>query len=123
MIKSKMLSEYDIKDYQVSSEGRKYDMKIGVCGIFDSMTVHWDYYTISYISVNSAVRLTADLAKSSNLMSIMSNDISNVRSYFRKFETQHEAEAFLKEFKLKWETGSNNTTQEVREEKLNEILK
>lgn len=122
MIKSKILSQYDVKDYQVTSEGKKYDMKIGVCGIFDSNSIHWDYYAISSISINGNLKLTSDLSKNSNVSSIIVNDISYVRSYYRKFDTQLEAENFLKDFKLKWETASNNTTQVVRDEKLKEIL-
>lgn len=123
MIKSKILSEYDLKDYQVSLDSKKHDMKVGVCGVFDTTTIHWDYYAISFITVNSNMKLTTDLSKNSNnMMSVMSADISNVRSFFRKFETQHEADVFLKDFKLKWETASNNTTQVVRDEKLKEIL-
>lgn len=123
MIKSKMLSEYDVKDYQVNSEGRKYDMKIGVCGVFDTLKVQWEYYAVSYIVVGSLIRLSSDLAKTSMSLSVLTNDISNVRSYFRKFENQNEADSFLKDFKLKWETASNNTSQVIRDEKLNEILK
>lgn len=122
MIKSKILSEYDVKEYQCVYEGKKHDMKIAVCGIFDSIAIHWDYFAVSFITVNGTMRLTSDLGKSANIPITMNGDIGNVRTYFRKFETQHEAESFLKEFKLKWETASNNTAQVVRDEKLKEIL-
>jgi hypothetical protein len=122
MIKSKILSEYDLKEYQCVYEGKKYDMKIAVCGVFDSISIHWDYFAVSFITVSGTMRLTADLSKNTNMISTMTSDIGNVRSFFRKFETQHEADSFLKDFKLKWETASNNTTQVVREEKLKEIL-
>ena len=29
---------------------------------------------------------------------------------------------FIQEYKIKWETGSNNTTEELRDQKLDELL-
>lgn len=120
MIKTKLLSEYDLKDYQITYDGKQYDMKIGVCGIFDSLKVHWQYYAISYIK--SSNRLCADLCTNQMVHSTMSNDVGNIRSYYRKFDTQQEAEGFLKDFKVKWDNASNNSSQVIRDEKLNEIL-
>jgi hypothetical protein len=122
-IRSRILFKVDVENYNISYDGKSYPLKVGVCGIFDTTSVHWDYYAISFFDLNSGNRLCADLAKSStNITSTFSPDITNIKGYFRKYETQQEAEVFLNEFKIKWETGSNNTTQEIREEKLKEIL-
>lgn len=122
MIKSRILSQFDVKNYTVIYDTKNFDLKIAVCGVFDSVNIHWEYYAISFISGNNFSRLTADLTKSTSINSTFSFDVSNVKGYFRKFENQHEAEAFLNDFKLKWETGSNNTSQVIRDEKLNKIL-
>lgn len=43
--------------------------------------------------------------------------------YGRLVQTFEEGRKFCDEFKMKWETGSNNTTSEQRDKKLEEILK
>lgn len=124
MIKVKQLSVFSLKDYENQYEGKKIKIELATYGIFDSINIHWEYYAISMASIGGVYRPTGDLSKSSLSTSVLSSlDASNIRSYYRKFETQVESDNFLKEFKLKWETASNNTTQIVRDEKLEEILK
>ena len=42
--------------------------------------------------------------------------------YGKEFKTKEEGIKFIQDYKIKWETGSNNTTQEVRAKKLDDIL-
>jgi hypothetical protein len=45
-----------------------------------------------------------------------------ITRYGKKFETKEEGVKFIQEYKIKWETGSNSTTQEVRDQKIDDIL-
>ena len=42
--------------------------------------------------------------------------------YGKEFKTKEEGYKFIQDYKIKWETGSNNTTEEVRDQKLDELL-
>lgn len=46
----------------------------------------------------------------------------NVKGYGKPFKTKEEGIAFIQEYKDKWEYGSNDTRQERREEKINDVL-
>jgi hypothetical protein len=67
---------------------------LGVYGIFSTTKVEWKYYVISY----------------------------KTNANGREYKTVDDAKKFIQEYKVKWETGSNNTTQEVRAKKLDDIL-
>jgi hypothetical protein len=49
--------------------------------------------------------------------------LENIAKYGRLVQTFEEGRKFCDEFKMKWETGSNNTTSEQRDKKIEEILK
>jgi len=46
----------------------------------------------------------------------------NKRRYGKEFKTKEEGYKFIQDYKIKWETGSNNTSEEVRDQKLDELL-
>ncbi len=46
----------------------------------------------------------------------------SITKYGKKFETKEEGIKFIQDYKIKWETGSNNTIQEVRDQKIDDIL-
>lgn len=79
MIKLKILSEYDVKEYQVTFNGKNHDMKIGTYGIFDTISVHWDYYAVSFIRIGGDLKLVSDLSTSLNASSSISNDVSSLK--------------------------------------------
>jgi len=100
-------------------EGTKSDISLRIVGLFDTITMIWTYHVVSTGTWGAnRVELTPDLHDR-----VYSGEytLNNVKSHGRKFDTQQEAESFVNEFKIKWETASNNTLQEVRDEKLKEL--
>ncbi len=47
--------------------------------------------------------------------------IENILLHAKKFDVMEDAKKYIDDFKIKWETGSNNTIQEVRDQKLKEL--
>ena len=56
------------------------------------------------------------------IFSLFKSFISEIKSYGKKFANADEGRKFIEEYKCKWETGSNETTQEMRDKKIGEIL-
>jgi hypothetical protein len=109
MNKGRFLYEEKIKDHS----------SLGVYGIFSTTKVEWKYYVISYIinSSSNKITLTSELCSYTQEATFDSIDRQG-----KEYKTVEEAKQFIQEYKVKWETGSNNTTQEVRSKKLDDIL-
>lgn len=91
------------------------DLNISLYGIFDTHKVKWNYYLISISKKNK--ELTDDICSKK----VPANQW-NVKMYGKQVNSIDEGVNYLKDFKLKWETGNNNTTAEIRDEKINKIL-
>lgn len=118
MEKGKFLYTTTIKDYQRA----KVDVKFSVYGLFNTEKVTWSYYVISHIPTTSPSgagtgALTCDICRYDQQLTQ-----DNIKSYGMKFNTKEEGIAFIQEYKDKWEYGSNDTRQERREEKINDVL-
>ena len=115
MQKEKFIYKSKIKDYK--SNG--LDVDLGVYGIFDTKKVKWSYYIISYTTdPQGNLRLTEDVcARASN-----NTTYDTVESFGKQVANKEEGVKFIEEYKCKWETGSNETTQEMRDKKIGEIL-
>jgi hypothetical protein len=113
MPRGKFLYSTKIKDY-ITSRGDQ--IEFSVYGVFDTTKVLWDYYVISHVNN----KLTSDLCNL-HLMNVDSITTSNVRCG-RKFETKEKGIEFIQDFKIKWETGSNDSKSELRDKKINEII-
>ena len=48
--------------------------------------------------------------------------IGNVIGYGKKFTDIDEAKEFIMNYKSKWESGLNNTTQAIRDKKIDDVL-
>jgi hypothetical protein len=108
MNKGRFLHEEKIKDHS----------NVGVYGIFSTTKVEWKYYVISYnATANGGLKLTSELCSY-----VQEATFESVARYGKEYKTVEEAKQFIQEYKIKWETGSNNTTQEVRAKKLDDIL-
>ena len=108
MNKGRFLHEEKIKDHS----------NIGVYGIFSTTKVEWRYYVISYnASANGGIKLTSELCGYAQEATL-----DSVNRHGKEYKTVDDAKKFIQEYKVKWETGSNNTTQEVRAKKLDDIL-
>lgn len=115
MKRGKYLHIEKIKDHKNSNN---IDINLAVYGIFDTEKVKWRYYVISYYAQqNGGVRLTNDVCSYAT-----DGNLESVSRYGREFTTKEEGIKFTKEYKIKWETGSNNTTEELRDKKLDDIL-
>ena len=92
---------------------------LGVYGIFNTIKVEWKYYVISYIIKSSSnnIFLTSEICSYSQEATF-----DSVRRYGKEFKTKEEGVQFIQDYKIKWETGSNNTTEEIRDKKLDDIL-
>lgn len=114
MYKGKLLYKAEIKDYKFGS----HDIKLGVYGLFNTEKVLWTYYVISYyLDANNYIKLSEDICGR-----YIDGTYDNIRSFGKKFDTIEEGKKFIEEYKCKWETGSNETTQEIRDKKIGDIL-
>ena len=120
MIKSKMISSMELKDYIYDGS----PVKIFMYGLFDTEKILWTYYvTLIYkSSTSSSIRILGDLVSSSG-NETGDDSIGSLRRLGKMFKEYTDGETFMNTFKTKWESGSNNTTQEMRDKKLEEILK
>ena len=108
MNKGRFLYEEKIKDHS----------NLGVYGIFSTTKVEWKYYVISY-SINSSsnkVTLTSELCGYTQEATF-----ETIYRQGKEYKTVDDAKKFIQEYKVKWETGSNNSTQEVRANKIEAI--
>ncbi len=108
MNKGRFLYEEKIKDHS----------NLGVYGIFSTTKVEWKYYVISYnTTANGGVKLTPELCSYAQEATY-----ETIARQGKEYKTVEDAKKFIQEYKVKWESGSNNTTQEVRAKKLDDIL-
>ena len=114
MQKGKFIYKSKIKEYK--SNG--VDVELGIYGIFDTKKVKWYYYIISYsIDPQNNIRLTEDVCGRSGTATY-----DMIEAYGKQVANKEEGVKFIEEYKCKWESGSNETTQEMRDKKIDEIL-
>lgn len=89
--------------------------KLVVYGLFDTQKVHWTYYAVS--TGTNGRTLSQHICNSFSEV-----DESNIKRYGKIFEYKEDAIKYIDDFKIKWETGSNQTVQEKRDKKLGDIL-
>ena len=106
MIVKKILYQIEVKDLYC---------KLVVYGLFDTLKVYWEYYAVSTGTNGSS--LSQHICNT-----FTSVDESSIKRYGKLFEYKEDAIKYIDDFKTKWETGSNQTIQEKREEKLNDLL-
>ena len=95
------------------------DINVGVCGIYktDSGTGKWRYYAISYTTNSTKSILTNDWHQYN-----MDATLQNIKTHSKEVSSIEDGKKMCDEFKSKWMSGSNNTTEYIRDEKLKEIL-
>jgi hypothetical protein len=97
------------------------EVNVGVYGIFttsNSGNGNWKYYLISYKKQpNSNFRLTSEWHSYS-----MEGSYDSIEKHAKEISSVDDGKKICDEFKMKWITGSNDTIQHIRDEKLNEIL-
>jgi hypothetical protein len=113
MIRSKILNSTSPKD--LTTDGKQVELV--TIGLFSTTTQLWKYYVCSVVGSNNNYKMTTDLH---TFASTATND--NVESYGKQFKTVDEAKKFIDNFRDKWETGSNEPKQEVRDAKIKDIL-
>jgi len=95
---------------------------VGVYGIFNSTPGNgvWRYYLISFTqdAVGKIKQLTPEWVGD-----FFGATIANVIRYSKEIQNLEDGIKACDEYKTKWVTGSNNTVQQKRDEKLTEILK
>jgi hypothetical protein len=111
--------------YTTKVDGMKsggLDVNVGIYGIFksDASKGHWDYYLISYkITVSGDFKLTNEWHSSCPI----ETTYETIMRHSKSVSSIDEGRKICDEYKLKWTSGSNDTIQERREEKISEILK
>jgi len=118
MIRFKELSVCNPQGLSSVQDGVKSDISLRIIGLFDTIKMLWTYHVVSTGTWIGKIRLTSDLH--TNMYSDVYT-VDNIKLHGRKFNTRQEAESFINEFRVKWETSSNNTIQEIRDEKLKEL--
>jgi len=111
---------YSIKIDGMKSDG--LDVNVGVYGIFksDSGKGNWKYYLISYV-VNSSgdIKLTSEW----HGYAPMETTYESIGKYSQVVNSIDDGKKICDDYKMKWVSGSNDTLQERREEKISEIFK
>jgi hypothetical protein len=104
--------------YETDIQGQNY--KLGVYGIFDTQKVRWTYHVISYEKKAGGagnIMLTYAICGT-----YKQPEYSDIRKYGKQFETKELGQKFIEDYKMKWESGSNITKQEMRDRKIDDIL-
>ena len=97
------------------------DLELGVYGLFNTEKVLWTYYMISYYkNVKGVITLTDDVC---SVPYTLEASHEYIRRYGRNCTTMEDGKQYLETFKMKWDSGLNNTTSEMRDKKLDELLK
>jgi len=97
------------------------DLELGVFGLFNTEKVLWTYYMISfYKNSKGDIFLTDDVC---NVAYVVEATFEYIRKHGKPCTTVDEGKQYLEMFKMKWDSGSNNTTSEMRDKKLDELLK
>jgi hypothetical protein len=65
--------------------------------------------------------ITNDLKDGGYETPINTLTIDSIKRYGIKFDSQDDAKKYILDFEMKWESGSNNTIQEIRDKKLKEL--
>ncbi len=114
MIRHKYLHTIIPKDLKYDG----YDVTLSVIGLFNTETQQWRYYSCSlFINSGGVFMLSTDL----HSISLPAN-ISNVE-FAKEFKSAELALSYINEFRDKWESGSNEPKQVIRDNKINDILK
>lgn len=95
------------------------EVNVGVYGIFrsDSGSGSWEYYLVSYKLNGSDIRLTDDWHTYA-----MEATYDSIKKHSKKVQSIEEGRKMCDDYKCKWISGSNDTLQHKRDEKLTEIL-
>lgn len=110
------------------SSDKIYNIHLGIFGVFDTFNVKWTYYVCPFIKekflfFTIRVKITNDILLGNNSTTTESPDIRNLAKFGKKFNSIKESSDFINDFKIKWETKSNDSKSVIREDKLKEILK
>ena len=96
------------------------DLEIGVFGLFDTQKVHWTYYMISYYrNIKGDLFLTDDVCLCTHTQAAT---YDTIKRFGKICNTVDEGKQYLEAFKMKWDSGYNNTSSEMRDKKLDELL-
>jgi hypothetical protein len=114
MQKGKFIYQTKIKEYKQNG----LNIDFGIYGIFDTKKVKWNYFIISYVTdPQGNMKLTEDICGRTT-----SASYDTIEAFGKQVANKEEGVKFIEEYKCKWETGSNETTQEMRDKKIGEIL-
>ena len=106
MLKGRFLYQLKLRDHS----------DVGIYGIFDTEKVLWKYFVISYENSGNSFHLTSELCHYYEKATY-----ETIRRQGKEFKTVEDGKVFINDYKIKWETGSNNTTEEVRDKKLGDL--
>ena len=120
----KILSKIEPKELKriIGFGTTQHQVYLVTFGLFDTQSANWKYYLTSCIEKNGEVYLTDDVCKFNSSTSTIAT-ITTIPMYGREIKTPEEGLKWSEEFKMKWESGSNDLLSEVRDKKLDEILK
>lgn len=109
MERIKALYTTTIKDYK---DGSGQDVEFSIYGVFNTTSVQWKYYAISHVNKIT----TYDVCSYTGTISL------STVPHGKLFKTKEDGISFIQEFKDKWELGSNDTRQEKRDQKIDNVL-
>jgi hypothetical protein len=79
---------------------------------------NWKYYLISFKKMPGVFKLTSEWHSYQ-----MDVTYDSVEKHAKEISSINDGKKICDDFKMKWTSGSNDTLQHIRDEKLNEILK
>ena len=119
MKREKNLLRVKVEDYSITSpSGIKTNLNLNVYGLFDTISLIWEYYVLSTITENGNVIVTPDVSKSPKIATAYREQLETIGIKFPDLES---AKKFVNDFKSKWESGCNITLEESRDKKITQI--
>ena len=107
MLKGRFIIQEKLKDHS----------DVAIYGIFDTVKVLWKYYVISYKTNNgNGMMLTSELCSYPQEATYES-----IARHGKEFKTVEDSKEFIQTYKIKWESGSNTTTEEIRDKRLGDL--
>jgi len=112
-------------EYGMSTGSSIVDINIHLYGIFDTNIVKWTYFISSVVQHGNSNYISNDIQSGSSKISgqFTTHSVFNIETFGLQFKSKEEAIKWVEDFKMKWETGSNDLVSEQRDKKLDEILK
>jgi hypothetical protein len=117
---SRQLHKVKPSGFTRTIDSKPFDIYLSVFGIFDTEKANWTYYYTSCCDNGGHIYMTNDCSKAST--NLYTANVINISAYAHSCKTPEDGLKWCEDFKMKWDTGSNDLISEVRDKKLDQLL-